>query len=95
MTLPADAPPVRPCFGCRVFDDHPRHVVDNGNGTEFALHMDCCAERGCQVCKIQLQRAEHRPGVVGDELRSRLEQLPPLQIVHQDGNPHGEVIVRG
>lgn len=87
--------PVRPCVACQVFDDHPRHVVaDPANpGNEELMHMDCCAERrNCGVCRAVLELVGHRPGIVGDELRERLEAQPPAQVLHAEGDgPFGVV----
>lgn len=85
--------PVRPCPECRVYDDHPRHVVIGQDGSETALHMDCCAARGCQVCAHQLIAIGRVPGLVGDALRERLVALPVKQVEHADGNPYGAVSV--
>lgn len=87
---------VRPCFGCMVFDDHPRHVIAQAPGQpEEPMHMDCCAEqRGCSVCTVVLQAAGHRLGVVGDDLRAKLVALPPVQVDHIDGEAHGAVKLR-
>jgi hypothetical protein len=79
----------RPCFGCQVFDDHPRHeIADPESGADALggpMHMDCCViHRGCDVCKAVLERAYGLAGggATGGELRSALEQLPPMQITH-------------
>lgn len=85
--------PVRPCPACQVFDDHPRHVVALDSGEDLALHMDCCAERGCKICAHQLALVAHAPGVVGDELRNRLVLLPAQAVEHADHNPYGAVTV--
>jgi hypothetical protein len=89
----------RPCHGCEVFDDHPRHeIIDPESGSDALggpMHMDCCAKkRGCQVCKLQLQRASEtstgrvvKSGeLIGQKLRNALVELPPIQVVHADGN---------
>lgn len=73
--------PVRPAPCCQVYDDHPRHVItDTETGADVALHMDCCAERGCEVCKHQLSGV--RPGTIGDDLREHLVAQPPKVIEH-------------
>lgn len=82
--------PVRPCWGCSVFDDHPRHVVVLANGADEPMHVDCCADRrGCQVCAQQI--ADVAPGTVGQAMREHLLSLPPAQVVHvpndDDGDP--------
>lgn len=90
MTAPTPpALPVRPCFGCRVFDDHPRHEIIDPNTGDDALggpmHMDCCAvQRNCDVCRAVLARAYSLAGggAIGQDLRDALVQLPPMQVDH-------------
>lgn len=84
--------PTRPCYGCQVFDDHPRHIiVTTVGGDEEPMHMDCCAEkRGCQVCADR--RAGVDASVVGDEFRQHLLGLNPVQVDHvgndDQADPH-------
>ncbi len=92
--------PVRPCPACQVFDDHPRHVVVQPDQTEVALHMDCCAGRGCHICAHMLDLVSHEPdmGIVGDVLRRRLEIVAStttgMQVVHAEGvDAYGPVTV--
>lgn len=86
--------PVRPCVACLVFDDHPRHVVaDPANpGNEELMHMDCCRDaRDCGICAAVLANVEHRPGIVGDELRARLVAQAPTLVEHSDGWAFGSI----
>lgn len=86
MTAPDN--PVRPCFGCQQFDDHPRHEIINLDGTDAhggPMHMDCCAAlRNCDVCQAVLAEAYGLAGggATGLDLREALVQLPPTQIQH-------------
>lgn len=86
------AHPVRPCVACKVFDDHPRHVVVDplNPGNEELMHMDCCRDtRGCGVCAAQLAGAD---GKTGDDLRIHLESLAAKQVAHEEGDhPFGAV----
>lgn len=91
---------MRPCFGCKVFDEGPRHTVaDEVTGETLGeMHLDCCAEHnGCQLCQVQLQRARAHAGedLKDEALGALLESLPPLQVEHVTGAPHGEVETRG
>lgn len=80
--------PRRPCFGCEVFDDHPRHEIVGASGEPLPgdaisgpMHMDCCAYlRGCQLCKRA--RAGVAPEVIGQAFREHLETLPPVLVEH-------------
>jgi len=82
--------PVRPCWECKVFDDHPRHVVVQPDQSEVTLHMDCCANRGCQICAVVLSMVDHEPGITGDALRRRLEhqsaKTPNIRVEHPEGS---------
>jgi hypothetical protein len=60
---------IRVCIGCGQTDDHPRHVVVVGDGSEVPWHMDCHALTGCEVCSSQIANAD---GAKGDELRLHL-----------------------
>lgn len=49
MTQPG---PIRPCKGCTVEDDHPRHGIGVMAGADPAIkpeiwHLDCHAAAGC------------------------------------------------
>lgn len=60
----------RTCIGCTQTDDHPRHVVLSGDGSEVTWHMDCHAiATGCDACVTQTAGAS---GVTGDALRQHL-----------------------
>ncbi len=73
--------PVRPCWGCSTFDDHPRHVLVRENGTDEEMHVDCCAEkRGCGICRSLI--ADVTPGTVGDDMRAHLLAQAPAQVIH-------------
>jgi hypothetical protein len=63
--------PIRPCHGCGSYDDHPRHVHANADGSERLMHMDCCAAAGCPggICAVQLAGAD---GLTGEALREHL-----------------------
>jgi len=66
---------MRVCVACTQTDDHPRHIIDLGNGSEAGMHPDCCVMvRDCAVCKTQLADAK---GAKGDQLREHLVSLPP------------------
>jgi hypothetical protein len=84
---------IRPCHGCLVFDDHPRHEIIDINGGDAhggPMHMDCCAAlRNCDLCREVLARAYGHAGkpVIGDVLRASLVALPPLQVNHAEGDP--------
>jgi hypothetical protein len=80
--------PVRPAPCCAVYDDHPRHVTLDATGAETALHMDCCALRGCTVCLHQL--AGVQPGTIGDDLREHLLTLPPVLVEHVPNDDPGD-----
>jgi hypothetical protein len=90
--------PVRPCYGCGVFDDHPRHVVADplNPGNEELMHMDCCVEkRNCGICREVLAAVDHRPGVRGEALRQRLVAQPPALVMHAEGeSPFGAVEIQ-
>ncbi len=81
--------PVRPCFGCRQFDDHPRHELYGV--PDSAMHMDCCAElRGCGICARA--RSGLAASVVGEAFREHVLTLPPAEVTHlpndNDSDPH-------
>lgn len=77
--------PVRPCWGCETFDDHPRHVVVLPDGTDLPMHVDCCANRrSCASCRQQI--ADVAPGTTGEAMREHLLSLTPRQIVHVDND---------
>lgn len=61
----------RNCIGCGQVDDHPRHVIVLGDGSDAPWHMDCHArsEPGCEVCASQISGAN---GATGDALRQYL-----------------------
>ncbi len=62
--------PTRTCLACGGTDDHPRHVLDVGNGTTVNFHMDCHSiASGCEVCAAQIEDAK---GAKGDKLRTHL-----------------------
>jgi hypothetical protein len=63
--------PIRPCHGCGSYDDHPRHVHAQADGTEQIRHMDCCAAAGCPdgSCPKQIAGAG---GAKGAQLRAHL-----------------------
>lgn len=61
--------PIRPCHGCGSYDDHPRHVHAQADGTEQIRHMDCCATAGCSICPAQIEGAA---GAKGADLRAHL-----------------------
>lgn len=62
---------IRGCVGCGQEDDHPRHVIAQGD-TSVPWHMDCHAATGCEVCRQQIAGAD---GAQGDELRTHLIAL--------------------
>lgn len=76
--------PTRPCFGCNVFDDHPRHeILDATTGSDAIgpMHLDCCAaKRGCVSCAGR--REGVNASVIGEEFRQHLATLPPEQVTH-------------
>lgn len=84
--------PRRPCYGCEIWDDHPRHEIVGE--PESSMHMDCCVEhRGCKICATQIQRAMSEAGVShGTALGQVLAMLPPVTVEHvpndNDGDPH-------
>ncbi|GGM53319.1 hypothetical protein ACFFX1_54960 [Dactylosporangium sucinum] len=84
--------PVRPCFGCQQFDDHPRHEIIGLDGSDLVggpMHKDCCAElRGCQVCAYERQGLD--PSVIGEAFREHLLALPPAQVVHVPNDNPGD-----
>lgn len=55
--------PKRFCPECTQVDDHPRHVRDT-DPKGVALHMDCCAARGCPegVCGQVIDAAGDKRG---------------------------------
>lgn len=69
--------PVRNCIACGQVDDHPRHVIDVGDGREMAFHMDCHSRMNppCQICADQI--ADAPVGTIGEDLRAHLVSLPP------------------
>lgn len=74
--------PVRVCPICTQTDDHPRHVVSLPDGTDLAIHMDCCAVgRNCAVCKAQIAEAGKAKG---ESLRKHLLSLPPVDLTVED-----------
>lgn len=83
--------PRRPCNGCETWDDHPRHENIDFTGADVQggpMHMDCCAAlRDCDVCKAVLAMAYPLAGegATGEDLRAALLELPPLQIMHAEG----------
>ena len=61
---------MRTCIGCTQTDDHPRHVIALGDGSEVNWHMDCHAiATGCASCAAQKEGVEH---LVGDEFREHV-----------------------
>lgn len=88
MTGPVEN--ARPCFGCQVFDTHPRHEIINMDGSDAAggpMHLDCCADlRNCDLCHIQLERAREHAGedLHGHELGAVLEYIGPLFLQHAE-----------
>lgn len=88
VAMTAPEPLIRPCGGCQVFDDHPRHEVITFDGADAhggPMHMDCCAAlRNCDLCRAVLEQAYGTAGrpVIGDDLRAALVQLPPAQVQH-------------
>lgn len=60
----------RTCPGCGMNDDHPRHILVDGEGNQRAWHKDCHKLKGCEVCTLELQ--DVAPGTIGDELREHL-----------------------
>jgi hypothetical protein len=71
--------PTRTCPICTGVDDHPRHVITLPDGTEMALHMDCCASaRNCEVCTAQLAGVGGVEGnPKGEKLRAHLKTTGP------------------
>lgn len=59
---------IRGCVACGQFDDHPRHVTATPAGP-VAVHMDCHAAMGCEVCAATVSTAEE---LKGDELRAHI-----------------------
>jgi hypothetical protein len=86
MTAPDN--PVRPCYGCNVFDNHPRHEIINFDGTDAhggPMHMDCCAAlRNCDLCRAVLAEAYGFAGggATGEDLREGLLRMAPMQVQH-------------
>lgn len=78
------ANPVRPCFGCSTFDDHPRHEIVGRDGSDVLggpMHKDCCAEkRRCRICASEREGLD--PSVIGEAFRAHLLSLPPTQVEH-------------
>lgn len=62
---------IRGCVACGQRDDHPRHVIAQGD-TSVPWHMDCHAATGCEVCQTQIADAA---GAQGDLLRTHLMAL--------------------
>lgn len=62
--------PMRPCVECNQEDDHPRHVLSVKGVGDIPRHMDCCAARGCEVCKDQISGVPE--GTIGMELVQHL-----------------------
>lgn len=99
VAMTASEPLIRPCGGCQVFDDHPRHEIITFDGADAhggPMHMDCCAVlRSCDVCRMQLERTHAHVGVqlgTGDDpsrlkgaaLRAALVELPPVLVEHAE-----------
>lgn len=62
--------PIRTCIGCEQTDDHPRHVIAVGDGSEVTWHFDCHRiALGCPSCTAQTEGAEK---LRGDQLRVHL-----------------------
>lgn len=80
--------PVRPCFGCNTFDDHPRHEIVASDGSDMLggpMHMDCCAEkRNCTICASRREGLD--PTVIGEAFREYLLSLPPAMVVHVEND---------
>lgn len=62
-----DPRPIRPCKGCTVEDDHPRHVIGFASaggpaGKPETWHLDCHAHAGCPSCIERLAGAGDRHG---------------------------------
>jgi hypothetical protein len=71
------ANPVRNCLACGQTDDHPRHVVDLGEGREVSFHMDCHARMN-PACPLCVEQTSGVPaGTIGEDLRAHLVSLPP------------------
>jgi hypothetical protein len=88
--------PERPCFGCKVFDDHPRHeIIDPETGSDVAggpMHMDCCAEkRNCAICKAT--REGLPADLIGEPFREHLLAQPAVEVAHADASPFSDVTV--
>jgi hypothetical protein len=95
---------MRPCFGCLVFDDHPRHEIVGaageplpGDAINGPMHMDCCADkRGCAICARA--RRGLAPEVIGDAFREHVLSLPPAAVEHvpndDPGDPHNLTTAR-
>lgn len=63
---------IRSCIACGQADDHPRHVIAQGDAS-ILWHMDChVIATGCEVCEQQIGGAD---GAQGDELRTHLLAL--------------------
>jgi hypothetical protein len=77
--------PQRPCKGCTVTDDHPRHVIGvitiGATSTEFneSWHLDCHATAGCDSCSQRLTDADGRHG----------DALIPYFAGLRNGDTHG------
>lgn len=96
--------PVRPCYGCLVFDDHPRHEIVGAQGQALPgdevngpMHMDCCADkRGCVICGRA--REGLAPSIVGEAFRTHVLSLPPLAVEHVENDdpadPHNLTTAR-
>ncbi len=71
--------PVRTCIGCTQTDDHPRHVVVAGDGTDVTWHLDCHAiATGCDSCEAQLEGVGGVTGTPkGEALREHLLTTGP------------------
>lgn len=55
---------VKPCNGCTIEDDHPRHVLGTVGATGGGIwHLDCHASSGCTSCVERLRDAEYRKGL--------------------------------
>jgi hypothetical protein len=85
--------PVRPCFVCGQFDDHPRDVVALPDGSTAFAHHDCHAslDPPCPSCSWLVQ---HKGDLVGDEWRGHVESLhAELSDEQLDLQPHERDVV--
>lgn len=72
----------RNCLGCGQVDDHPRHVIALGDGSDVFWHNDCHARSsaGCEHCAAVVASAA---GLQGDELRAHIEEHDPAGSVNK------------